>query len=255
MCNYPKILRRGEPVELKGDIDLKISGDWIITLSEDPLDNGHGHVVINFIDPHTLRTPRVIKNYLAGLGVKVVEYPSEGEDTLENIKGVQKLGGDGDAFSLVASLLRLSGHSFSTRVQIPVYQSRNAGFKLIINADFLLNIRGKDAIIDMKGLAPDMISFLKEHQFSILSLAGEKRSLAMVSKTLEFLGVQSTSGPQSFKATSRDDSNNITLSMPGIVFLDQQGNSILATPLSLPDEIVAFLSLKGYQVLVVASRK
>lgn len=255
VCNYPKIVRMGEPIELKGDIALKISGDWIITTSENPLDNRHGLVVINLIDPNTLHTPQLIKNYLTGLGVKVIEYPPGDEDTLENMKEAQKLGGDGDPFSLVATLLRLAGQSFSTRVEIPVYQSQNAGFKLIINADFLLNIKGKDAIIDMNGLDPDITSFLKEHRFLILSLAAEKKSLAMVEKTLEFLGVQSDTGPHSFMATSGDDSRNITLSMPGIVFFDPHGKAILATPLTLPDEIVTFLSLKGYQVFVLASRK
>jgi LysM repeat protein len=255
VCNYPKILRRGEPIELKGDIALKITGDWVITISENPLDNRHGLVVINLTSPNTLNTPQLIKNYLAGLGIKVIEYPPGDEDTLENLEEAQKLGGDGDPSSLMATLLRVAGQSFSTRVEIPVYQSQNSGFKLTINADFLLNIKGRDAIIDMTGLDPEIISFLKEHRFLILSLAAEKKSLAMVEKTLEFLGVQSDAGPHSFMATSGDDSKNITLSMPGIVFFDPNGKAILATPLSLPDEIVTFLSLKGYQVFVLASRR
>ena len=124
---------------------------------------------------------------------------------------------------------------------------------MIINADFFLRTKGKNAIIDMTGLGPEIISFLKEHQFLVLSLAGEKDPLAMIIKALSFLNVQFDPGPHHFMATTRDDSRNIQLTLPGIIFSDNHGKAILATKLNIPHEIAAFLSEKGYCVLDLSS--
>jgi hypothetical protein len=48
---------------------------------------------------------------------------------------------------------------------------------------------------------------------------------------------------------ARDDSSNIRLTLPGIVFPDSDGKPILATTLSPPDKISAFLSHRGYRIL------
>ena len=133
------------------------------------------------------------------------------------------------------------------------YQRNKADFKLVIKADFFLNIQGKDAIIDLTGLAPEVISLLDEHQFLVLSLADEKDPLAMVSKTLGFVGVQSQDGPHSFIAADRSDSRNVKLTVSGIIFSDTYGNAIFATPLNLPNEIASFLSTRAYRILPLSS--
>jgi len=248
-CNYPKVLKSGEPFELQGDIALKITGDWIITNSETKSDNRPRISVIYLTDTNTPATPPMIKDYLEGLGVKVIDYPS-GDDDTSNKKGkMEKLQGGKDSSSLIKTVLALTGKSFSAQVKIPAYQNQKTGFKLIINADFFLRTKGKNAIIDMTGLGPEIISFLKEHQFLVLSLAGEKDPLAMIIKTLRFLNVQFDPGPHHFMATTRDDSRNIQLTLPGIIFSDNHGKAILATKLNIPDEIAAFLSEKGYCIL------
>ena len=252
-CNYPKVLKSGEPFELKGDISLKITGDWIVTNSETKSDNRPRIFVIYLTDTDTSPTPPMIKDYLDGLGIKVIDYPL-GDDDTSNKKGkMEKLEGGKDYSSLIKTVLALTGKSFSAQVKIPAYQSQKTGFKLIINADFFLKIKGKNAIIDMTGLGPEIISFLKEHQFLVLSLAGEKDPLAMIIKTLGFLNVQFDPGPHHFMATTRDDSRNIQLTLPGIIFSDNRGKAILATKLNIPDEIAAFLSEKGYCILDLSS--
>ena len=75
-------------------------------------------------------------------------------------------------------------------------------------------IGGRDAIIDLTGLGPDILSMLQEHQFRVLSLAGEKDPAAAVSKTLSFLGVRFDSQRHSFSATSRGESRNILVTIP-----------------------------------------
>jgi len=249
VCNYPKVSKMGDALELGGDIPIRITADWIVKLSEKQSHNRPGFVVINLNEGPVTNTPWMIKEYLNSLGVKVIDYPQGDDKRTEVVENAAMLNGGGEPASLIRTLLDLTGRSYSTEVEIPVYQKQKADFKLIIKADFFLKIKGRDAIIDLIGLAPEMISLLEDHKFSVLSMANEKDPLAMVSMTLEFLDIESQNGPHSFMAGSRDDSRNVKLTLPGVVFPDSRGNPVLATPLSLPEEIAAFLSKRAYRIL------
>ena len=252
VCDYPKVFKRGESLGLKGDIGLQISGDWIIRLSQAGSNDAASFVVINLSDSPAIHNSGIIKDYLKGLGVKVIDYPPGQGDMTEGTAEAEMLSGGGDAPALIKSLMEFTGRTFSTQVRIPVYQSQKADFKLIVTADFFLKVKESDAIIALTDLGPEVISFLREHRFSVLSLAGEKEPLAIVSKTLEFLGVPFDTGPHDFMAVKRDDSKNIRLSLPGTVFSDKDGKPVFATPLSLPHEIAVFLSQRGYRILVLS---
>lgn len=249
VCNYPKVSKMGEALELGGDIPIRITADWIVKLSEKQSNNRPGFVVINLIEGPVTNTPWMIKEYLNSLGVKVIDYPQGDDKGTEVVENAATLKGGGESASLIRALLDLTGRSYSTEVEIPVYQRQKAGFKLIIKADFFMKIKGRDAIIDLIGLAPEMISLLEDHKFSVLSMANEKDPLAMVSMTLGFLDIKSQNGPHSFMAGNRDDSRNVKLTLPGVVFHDSRGNPVLATPLILPEEIAAFLSKRAYRIL------
>ncbi len=252
ICDYPKVFKRGETLGLKGDIGLQIAGDWIIRLSQAGSDSEAKFVVVNLTAKPAFQNSGIIKDYLKGLGVKVIDYPPGQGDIKEAANEAETLSDGGNPSALIKSLLDLSGRTFSTGVKIPVYQSQKADFKLIVTADFFLKVKGSDAIIALTDLGPEVTSFLREHRFSVLSLAGEKNSLTIVSKMLEFIGVPFDPGPHDFTAAKRDDSKNIRLSLPGTVFSDKDGNPVLATPLSLPREIAVFLSQRGYRILVLS---
>lgn len=249
VCDYPRVSKIGEPLELGGDIPIRISGDWIITLSETKSNNKPSFVAINLTDSPSHNIPNMIKDYLMTLGVKVIDYPIAEDKGADVVEKVALLEGGEKPESLVRTLLDLTGRSYSAQVEIPVYQRQKADFKLIVKADFFLKIKNRDAIIDLTGLGPEVISLLEEHQFLVLSLATEKNLLSIASMTLGFLGIESHDGPHSFFATNRDDSRNVKLTLPGIIFSDANGNAILATPLSVPDDIAVFLSKRAYRIL------
>jgi hypothetical protein len=249
VCNYPKISRNEEALELSGDIPLRITGDWIVTLPESPSAERPGFVVINLEESPTQYTPGMIKAYSAQLGVKIIDYPPNEQGVSDGTESTETLEGGVDSVSLVRTILDLVDQSYTTHVEIPIFQKQRADFKLVVKADYFLRIKDRDAIIDLTGLAPEVISLLEEHQFLTLSLAGEKDQPTVVSKTLDFLGVQSQKGPHSFLAANRGDSRNVRLTLPGIVFSDTSGKAVLATPLRLPTEIVAFLATKNHRVL------
>ena len=105
----------------------------------------------------------------------------------------------------------------------------------------------------MSGLGTEIQSLLNEHQFLVLSLSGVKDPASVLSKTLQFTGIPFQPGPHPFMATVREAVRNIRLTIPGIIFKDEGGKSVFATPLTLSDEIARFMRFKGYRILSLAS--
>ncbi len=252
VCSYAKVYTLGEPLELGGDIPLRITGDWIIKPTPEPTDNDEKVTVITFLDEQTPKTPRTIKAYLDGLGIEVIDYPSGADDTPSSEGGIEILS-PGNKASLVEIILGRTGQSFSRDVEIPIVKGGDTGFNLIIMAGFFLKVRGKDAIIDLEEIGPDMIALLEEHQLKVLSLAGEEDLSSILRSTLEFLGVPFDSGPHDFMASERGEQKDIKLTIRGIVFQDKEGQSILATHLNIPEEIALFLFQRGYHLLRLSS--
>ncbi len=252
-CGYPKVYKKGEPLELGGDIGLRITGDWIVALAEPGSDKDPGFILINLIESHRPRTPQTIKDYLARVGVKAIEYPPVRGNAPADTCRIEKTAAGPDRSSLVETLLTLMGYPFSPRAKVHVYQNREGDLKFIVTADYYLRVKDRNVIIDLSGMSPAFKSLLEDHAFLVLELATVKDRLDVVVNILQFFGVRFRPGPLSFSATARDESKNIRITLPGVVFSDHQGRPVLATPLDLPDNIAAFLGRKGYGYLTLST--
>jgi hypothetical protein len=248
---YPKILKKGQPVKLGGDIPVSITGDWILTPPKTTRGKSPEFIVINLLQARSNGTPGNIKDFLKSLGVEIIEFPQVQEKS-GDISGVTALEKAEDAEALIGAVLNLTGQNFSTRLRIPAYESANNDFKFTIEADFFLKIRGKGHIIDLAGLDPEVIALLRDNGISVLSLSKEQVPLTMVAKTLKFLNVKFKPGPHLFLTSPDDITRNVELTLKGILFYAHNGASVFATPLNLPSEIGAFLSQRGYKVLVLS---
>ena len=247
---YPKILKKGQPIKLKGDIPVTITGDWIVTPPGTTPGKDPEFIVINLLQTRSKGTPGTIKDYLKPLGVEIVEYPMKKERT--DIKSLPTLEKAENPESSIEAVLNLTGQDFSTGMRIPAYQSANNDFKFTIEADFYLKIRGKAHIIDLTGLDPEVIALLRDNGVSVLSLSKEHTSLTMVAKTLKLLNVKFKPGPHLFATNPDDPKRNVKLKLKGISFKAQNGDSVFVSPLNLPSEIGVFLAQKGYKVLVLS---
>jgi LysM repeat protein len=253
MCNYAKVYEKGEPLELKGEMNFRVTGDWIVSFPANGSEGKPKYAVINLIDEYTEPTSWLVRRLMQRQGVKIIDYPA-GDNVYPGEMGESEiLEGGNDPFSLIEKLLALTNHKFSTQIEIPVYQSHKADLRVNIKVDFFLRIGESDAIIDLSGLTPQIVSFLEEHQFSYLSLSAERDPLAMIAKTLDFLNVQFGNGQHSFVVAEKDSWRNIQFTLPGITFADPTGKAIIATPADLHNELAALLSQKGYRILELSS--
>ena len=250
-CEYYRIYKQGEPLEMRGDITLQVSADWIIQTSE----TTSRTLLINLADKSGSRIPPELRNFLTAYGVKSIEYPPTQQSASEPAGPAPKsdvLFAGKDKAAVIESVLNLTGQTFTRDVEMPVIQGQKSGVSLMIKADFFLYVQGKDSIIDFTGIGPDIVPLLKEYKVSVLSLAGEQDPAQMVSRILEFIGVKFDSRPHPFTAGGKEDSKNFKLTIPGIVFKSNQGQNVFASPLKLPDDIAEFLSRRGYKVLSLA---
>jgi len=249
--NYPKAVKKGAPLTLGGAIPVSISGDWIVTPPQTASGKQPGFVVINLVDGQSHGLPLTIKTYLKGIGVEVIEYPSTeaGPKDSDAFSAAQAAK---DSKGLIQAVLDFRGLPFTTQVNIPAYKTFKDDFRFTVQADFYLDIGGRRYIIDVGGLSPDVVALLKENGISVLCLGHEKEPVEMVSKILEFLDVHFERGPHSFTANTGNPSSHVRLTLSGITFYDHRGISVLATSLNLPPELVAFLSQRGYRILVLS---
>lgn len=246
---YPKVFKKGKPLKLSGTIPVSITGDWIVIPPRGQTGKDPGFIVINLSDDKSRAVPQSVKAYLKGRGVLFVEYPSvpTPEKPLAEKAPETAL----DAPSLVEMILTLTGHPHDARVKIPAFKSRNDDFKLTVTADFYLTAHGKERVIDLSGLDPEVVALLKERGVSVLSLSKEKNPLAMASKTLKFLGRQYKMGPHTL-STAPHSKKNVKLTLSGLIFFTEGGHSVFMTPLDLPPEVGRFLHEKGHRVVMLA---
>jgi len=249
-CEYYKVYKQGEPLELRGDITLQVNADWIIQTSEDRSRT----LLINLADKSGSRIPPELRNFLTNLGVKSIEYPPAQHNAPEASAPARSdvLFAGKDKAAVIESVLNLTGQTFTRDVEMPVIQGQKSGVSLMVKADFFLYVEGKDSIIDFTGIGPDIVPLLKEYKVSVLSLANEQDPARIVSRTLNFIGVPFDSNPHPFTAAGKEGSKNFKLTIPGIVFKDNQGRNVFASHLRLPDDIAGFLSSRGYKVLSLA---
>ncbi|MCD6293554.1 MAG: LysM peptidoglycan-binding domain-containing protein, partial [Deltaproteobacteria bacterium] len=212
---YPKVFKKGKPLKLSGTIPVSITGDWIVIPPRGQTGKDPGFIVINLSDDKSQAVPQSVKAYLKRRGVLFVEYPSA--PTPEKPLAEKAPETTLDAPSLVEMILTLTGHPYDARVKIPAFESRNDDFKLTVTADFYLTTHGKERVIDLSGLDPEIVALLKERGVSVLSLSKEKNPLAMASKTLKFLGWQYKMGPHTL-STAPHSKKNVKLTLSGLIF-------------------------------------
>lgn len=249
LCEFHRLYRSGEPLELVSDIRLQITADWIIFPYPDPQRPAEQAILINLSDTADSKIPYELKRFLSSQGVRTIEYPpSSVQEPAEPFSpDILKAGQDKE--QLIETVLNLAGQAFTRNMEMPLHRDGTGGFSMIVKADFFLYLDRKEAIIDFSGIGNEMIPLLKEYKISVLSVAAEANPEAIVSRILDFIGVSFDSSPQAFPAAGIGASNSILVTIPGISFRSSGGQSVFASSLDLPEEIAGFLSRKGYRVL------
>lgn len=247
VCGYAKLFDSEQPLELGGDIGLRIRGDWIVIPSRAENGSPRGVFVLRLRQKEHSVIPTTIKSYLDVLDIKVIEYPPVASRA--DKQEIAAPSSPQDLFAVIERLLELLQLPPSKMVRIPIYDSRETDYNLVIEADFFLKLNEKDAIINLSGLDRKVIDFLRAHRFKVLTLADEKEPLELMKKTLQFLDKDFVAGPHTLRALPKDEAGNIEMKIDGLIFSDHKGKSVFVSPRRLPKEIAAFLAGNDYTVI------
>jgi hypothetical protein len=247
ICDYQRLYRSGEPLELVSDVRIQITADWIIFPS--PGLQKDQAILINLSDKTGSKIPPELSRFLSAQGVRVIEYPppSAPESAAPYPPDILKAGNDKGR--LIETVLNLAGQTYSRNMEMPLQRDGKSDFSMTIRADFFLYLEKQEAVIDFSGIGNDMIPLLKDYRLSVLSVAGETDPGTIVSRVLDFIGVKFDSSPQAFTAAGSKESPSIKVTIPGIAFQDNLGRKVFASSVNLPEEIAGFLLSKGYKVL------
>lgn len=251
--NYSEVFDKNKPLELRGSFVFKLTGDWILGLPDSSLLRDPRFILINFTDRPVPPIPAMIAKYLERIGVRIIVYPKSDDGYAGRIDEVEGKEAGPDKLSLVREILNLSETPYLSEAQIPLYSDHEADLSFSLRTDFKVNIHGQDAVVEVDGLQPEITSLLQERGFLHLSLVGEDEPLRVVARTLEFIGIRHSEGPQTFVVAKWDESRKITLTIPGILFSTPKGEAVFATSAILPFEISAYLSQEGYKTLALST--
>lgn len=252
LCEFHRLYRSGEPLELVSEIRLQITADWIVFPSPDRQGAKEPGILINLTDRPDARIPQELKGFLSSQGMRVIDFPPSSSPEPPSFAQAEVFKAGQDKGQLIETVLNLAGQPFTRNMEMPVHRDARSGFNLVVNADFFLYLEKKEAIIDFSGIGNEMIPLLKEYKISVLSLASESEPEIIVSRILEFIGVKFDATPPPFASSGNRESSTILLTIPGISFRDSRGQNVFASSVDLPDGVAGFLSRKGYRILNLA---
>ncbi len=249
-AGYVQVLTQDQPLEMEGPVPISLTGDWVLVRSSKPLEKGFRIVVLTLRHNEASGTlSKPVMRFLETVGVKIVTYPPPQSNPVASSPRVEEIPSGHDPRELVVSILRLRGFKFRENVEIPVIGNEKSDFNLVIKADLFLKVKGHEGIIDLSGLEKDVLSFLHEHEFMVLQLAGEKDPEDVLAATLSFLGVPFERGLHTLVASNGRYQPRVKIKVPGIVFADKQRNAVFATSISLNRDLKQFLAVQGFHIL------
>ncbi|RJR23321.1 MAG: LysM peptidoglycan-binding domain-containing protein [Desulfobacteraceae bacterium] len=253
-CGYEKVYGKGEHFKVPGDLEMSIAADWIVTCPDDTRQDGMHAIVIRLLDGALSRMPAGLVEYLRAAGVKVIDFPGGGEKAPEQAQAEGSLKViTGEPEVIVGEVLSVVGKRFRERAAIPVSRGKKGEFSFTVTADYLVNVRSREAIIDISGLGPDLIAFLKEKGYGFLSLSGETSGFGLLKKLLEFLGISFREAPQNLFLLPGDGVRNVRVTLNGVAFSDYRGRSVLVTSTDVPYGIAVLLEKKGLRMVQISS--
>ena len=253
-CSYPTVRTRHQPFVIDSNPEISLEGDWIVTMGASNDAKLRPSMVVISKYSNELDISNTLRRALLEIGIAVIE--------IENLKNPYSFsdtvlsGGDNDIYiksgpaQLIETLLGLNGIAFTRDNSISVYQDNSDGLNLMVLADFMITRGDKEYIIDLNGLSKEMISFLKNHKFNILSVAGyEDKPEKIAERIFSFVDIAYKSQPLSLYSGG-DKGVKITININGIRFVSANGDSFLVLPSAFSDSIMSFLHEEGLSLII-----
>jgi hypothetical protein len=214
-------VERGGSLRLRGprEADAEVHSDWLVTRSDE-------REVICLISKPEEATSTAVARHLARRGVHVIDVlePKQGAIqvmrrealALPKYSPPEVAEGTGE---LISRILTLLGQGYERNPAVSLFGSRDnplSGFSLKYSADFGFEREGKKYLVDLAGLSPRWRKILEKKGYQVLAIPGGTRGEEAAAILLRFLGQDFAEG-YTLLGSSRPESNNIRLKVPGLL--------------------------------------
>ena len=223
-AGYYRMSVGGDPWLINYEVEIKVEADWIIWATQEDFVSGRATVITMPASLSQGTSPEVAQ-YLAQKGIKVIDYYAKGnligpeprtapkEEAL-NLKELSPK----NYTEFVQSVLDLIGQKYELDLSIPLMgkETTTQDFNLTASAPVYFTRNGRNYVIAPDGLSEEMTALLEKHNFLVVARQTGQDADDLAENILQALGINTESG-LTIKASSRPESRNIELTVPGLL--------------------------------------
>jgi len=239
VCGLFKVEKGGEYTVNKDNIQVSVSGSWIV-FKDETLKNVF---VVNLIKNSKEQVSPSLKSYLSDLGLTFVDIKSGEIKTTEStaaakIPDYRKV--SAEPLFMTDMVLDVLGIIYKKEQSTNIFQNSDSGFSLEVIADRMFEKDGRVHMIDFQSLPLRLYDVITEQGFKILNISPDEDLLRVAEKILVFCDADYMPSPAEFKY-GKSEKSKLRLKVPGILI--RSGSSdLLLTQVLLKQPIVQFLA-------------
>ena len=236
-------------------MEVNITARWIIEKQLGDENKAHP-VCMNFIENSDERTPVSICRYLESQGVIVKDIIKDGKNTKkdkeedvnyrqsdENITFINTL----EIKDIVNDLLKVMGYNYEQNIKI-TFPYEGIQVEALSN---LISLKD-DAplIVDFGNIYGEAIIAIKKAGMEVVQIDTGDNINTSIEKLLKGIRLDYTVNPMFFVA-KRPEKYNTSLTIPGFLVADSEGNNILIATIPLHNELIQFLRDRDLKVVII----
>ena len=245
-AGYFAVDRSKNPLVVGGEVQFRVSGDWIIYADELIKDI----MVVNFIEPGDLPLDAHIKESLKALGVSLIELSvGEKEEAVDAHKPAF-ITSQPEAMpvmtfqnspELVDAVLNLLEQPCTKNHILQLLSDESKGFAVDVAADRYFEKEGGRHIVCFRPVAAKLKEVLEGQGYQVLSMQEAlDEPISAIKTLLDFMQVPSESPHPGFY-DSPGGKGRIGLVVPGILVKHDKAGDILLTPSILDTDVYQWL--------------
>lgn len=237
-------------------MEVNITARWIIEKQLGDENKAHP-VCMNFIENPDERTPVSICRYLESQGVIVKDIIKDGKNTKKdkkedvnyrqsdkNITFINTL----ETKDIVNDLLKAMGYKYEQDINI-TFPYEGIQVEALSN---LISLDDAPLIVDFGNIYGEAIIAIKKAGMEVVQIDTGDNINTVIQKLLKGIGLDYTIDPIFFVA-KRPEKYNISLTIPGFLVADSEGNNIIIATVPLHKELVQFLRDRDLKVVTISS--
>jgi hypothetical protein len=248
VCGFFKVEKDGEYIVNRDNIQISISGNWIV-FKDNMLKN---IFVVTLVENEEETISPELNSYFSSMGLNIVDVTSGKAGQEKKKPGYdkkieyQKI--QAEPIILTDLILDILGQKYYKDHSTKIFQNIHSGFSLEVMADRMFEKDGAKYMIDFHSLPGKICEIISDQGFHMLQIDPQGDEFtSVVKEVLDFCGATYGSSPAEFQY-DRGKKSNIKLKIPGFLIETGSGD-VLLTQVGLSEPILQFLTEMDVKII------